>query len=53
MHGYRLKHHPEHHPTMGDNNIRRFNRATRVKTFGQDNAADFDSASRANAPTLI
>ena len=32
---------------MDDNNIRRFDRATRVKTFGQTNAADFAPGSKA------
>ncbi len=32
---------------MDDNNIRRFERATRVKTFGQTYAADFTPGSRA------
>ncbi len=31
---------------MDDRNIRRFDRATRVQTFGRDNAADFDPTSR-------
>ena len=32
---------------MDDRNIRRFERATRVQTFGRDNAADFAPGSRA------
>ena len=32
---------------MDDNNIRRFNRATRVKTFGESYAADFAPGSKA------
>lgn len=34
---------------MDDRNIRRFERATRVQTFGRDNAADFTPGSRAAA----
>ena len=34
---------------MDDHNIRRFNRATRVQTFGQENAADFAPCSKASA----
>jgi hypothetical protein len=34
---------------MDDHNIRRFNRATRVQTFGQENAADFAPGSKASA----
>jgi hypothetical protein len=32
---------------MDNRNIRRFERATRVQTFGRDNAADIDAASKA------
>jgi hypothetical protein len=29
---------------MDDRNIRRFNRATRVQSFGRENASDFTTA---------